>query len=101
MTSSVAFAGNLNFLNLGELLQLLGTSGGSGSLRIISKYAKDPGVVYVEKGNPINATIGDLNGLDAIYSFFGWIEGQFNLYRKMSPAKKPSPKAGWKSFWMV
>ena len=57
MSSSVAFAGDLNFLNMGELLQLLGTSGATGVLRITSKYSSDPGVVYMEKGNPIrNAT---------------------------------------------
>ena len=82
MASSVAFAGNLNFLNLGELLQLLGTSGGSGMLRIISKYAQDPGVVYVEKGNPIHAANGDLSGLDAIYALFGWTEGQFEFVQE-------------------
>ena len=82
MTSSVAFAGNLNFLNLGELLQLLGTSGGSGVLSIISKHAQDPGVVYVEKGNPIDAANGDLKGLDAIYNLFGWTEGQFEFVQQ-------------------
>jgi CRP-like cAMP-binding protein len=79
MTTTVAFAGNLNFLNLGEVLQLLGTNGGSGVLRIISKYAADPGVVYIVKGNPINATNGSLTGIDAVYSLFGWIEGQFEF----------------------
>ena len=82
MTSSVAFAGNLNFLNLGELLQLLGTTGGSGMLRIISKYAEEPGVVFVEKGNPINAANGNLTGLNAIYSLFGWTEGQFEFVQE-------------------
>ena len=79
MSATVAFAGNLNFLNLGEVLQLLGTNGGSGILRIISKYAAEPGVVYIEKGNPINATNGSITGLDAIYSLFGWTEGQFEF----------------------
>ena len=82
MTSSIAFAGQLNFLNLGELLQLLGTSGGSGVLRIISKYAQNPGMVYVEKGNPINAANGNLAGLDAMYSLFGWTEGQFEFVQE-------------------
>ena len=81
MTTSVAFAGDLNFLNLGELLQLLGTNGGSGILRIISKHASEPGLIYVEKGNPINANNGSQSGLDAIYSLFGWTEGQFEFVR--------------------
>ena len=82
MAASVAFAGDLNFLNLGELLQLLGTSGGSGILRIISKHAPEPGLIYVEKGNPINATMASQSGLDAIYSLFGWTEGQFEFVRE-------------------
>jgi CRP-like cAMP-binding protein len=88
MISSVSFAGNLNFLNLGELLQLLGTSGGSGILRIISQHTSEPGVVYVEKGNPINATNGNLNGLDAIYSLFGWTEGQFEFVQENVTCEK-------------
>jgi len=82
MTTSVAFAGDLSFLNLGELLQLLGTSGGSGILRIISKHAPEPGLIYVEKGNPIDASNGSQSGLDAIYSLFGWTEGQFEFVRE-------------------
>ena len=79
MSSSVAFAGDLNFLNMGELLQLLGTSGATGVLRITSKYASDPGVVYIEKGNPIDATNGSRSELDAIYALFGWTDGQFEF----------------------
>jgi CRP-like cAMP-binding protein len=88
MSNGVAFAGNLNFLNLGELLQLLGTSGGSGVLRIISKYAPEPGLVYIDKGNPINAANGALKGLEAIYSLFGWTEGQFEFSQEDVPAEK-------------
>jgi CRP-like cAMP-binding protein len=93
MSNGVAFAGNLNFLNLGELLQLLGTSGSSGVLRVISKYAPEPGLVYVEKGNPINATNGALKGLEAIYALFGWTEGQFEFIQENVPAEKTITKS--------
>jgi len=79
MTGNIAFAGNLSFLNLGELLQLLGTNTSSGTLRITSKYASQPGLIYIEKGNPINATNGSKSGLDALFSLFGWKEGQFEF----------------------
>ena len=82
MGSGVAFAGNLNFLNLGEILQLLGTNGASGVLRIISKLTSEPGLVYIEKGNPINAANGSLTGLEAIYALFGWIDGQFEFIQE-------------------
>jgi CRP-like cAMP-binding protein len=93
MATSVAFAGDLNFLNLGELLQLLGTSGGSGILRIISKHAPEPGLIYVEKGNPINAANGSQSGVDAIYSLFGWTEGQFEFVRDDVTCEKTITKS--------
>ena len=88
MAGSVAFAGNLNFLNLGELMQLLGTTDCTGTLYINSTYASQPGVIYVEKGNPINATNGTKTGLDALYSLFGWIDGQFEFVQEDITCKK-------------
>jgi len=79
MAGDVAFAGNLNFLNLGELLQLLGTTAGSGTMKIISNYAPQPGVIYIDKGNPINATNGSMTGIDALFSLFGWKDGLFEF----------------------
>jgi len=79
MSSNIVLSGNLNFLNLGEILQLLGSNGSSGLLRIMSKYAPNPGLIYFLNGNPINASNGSLNGIDAVYSLFGWIEGEFEF----------------------
>ncbi len=93
MSSNVAFAGNLNFLNLGELLQLLGTNGGTGILRIISNHAPEPGLVYIKKGNPLHATSGDQNGLNAIYALFGWTEGQFEFVEDNVTCEKTITKS--------
>ncbi len=79
MSGNIVLSGNLNFLNLGEILQLLGSNGSSGLLRILSKYAPNPGLIYFLNGNPINASNGSLNGIDAVYSLFGWIEGEFEF----------------------
>jgi CRP-like cAMP-binding protein len=78
MSNSV-LAGNLKFLNLGEILQLLGSNASSGVLRIKSKYAQHPGLIYFDNGNPVNASIGTLNGLDAINALFGWLDGEFEF----------------------
>jgi len=88
MAGDVAFAGNLSFLNLGELLQLLGTTSGSGVMRIISSYAPQPGIIYIDKGNPINATNGSKNGLDALFSLFGWQDGQFEFIQEAVTCEK-------------
>jgi CRP-like cAMP-binding protein len=82
MAGNVAFAGNLSFLNLGELMQLLGTTDCTGTLFISSNYASQQGMIYVEKGNPINAANGAKTGLDALFSLFGWVEGQFEFIQE-------------------
>lgn len=87
MESSTVLTGNLNFLGLGDLLQLVGSNGGTGILRIISKYASEPGLIYFDKGNIISASNALLEakkrvGIDAAYSLFGWIEGEFEFSRE-------------------
>ena len=79
MNTNSDLSGSLSFLNLGELLNLLGTNGSTGVLRIISSYGSEPGSVYLDKGNPINATNGSLTGLEAVFALFGWTEGQFEF----------------------
>jgi CRP-like cAMP-binding protein len=82
MAGNTAFAGNLSFLNLGELIQLLGTTGGTGTLYITSNYVSQPGVIYIDNGNPIDAANGAKTGLDALFSLFGWIDGQFEFIQE-------------------
>ena len=77
MDKGVAFAGNLSFLNLGELIQIVGNNASTGVLRIMSKYAQEPGLIYIDNGDPVDASNGSLKGLEALFSLFGWIEGEF------------------------
>ena len=93
MNTGCDLSGNLNFLNLGELLNLLGTNGSSGVLRIKSKYATQPGLVYIDKGNPINAASGSLSGLDAVFALFGWTEGQFEFSEEKVTCNKTINKS--------
>ena len=79
MNNSVSLSGSLDFLNLGELLNLLGTNGSSGVLHVKSNYSSEPGLVYLDKGNPINAVNGSFTGLDAVFSLFGWTDGHFEF----------------------
>lgn len=77
MTTGVAFAGTLEFLSLGELLQLIGNNGATGILRMNSPYASQPGLVYMDNGDPVDAVTADKTGLEALYSLFGWTEGEY------------------------
>lgn len=80
--NNVVLAGSLEFLNLGEVLQLLGSIGSTGILRITSKYAQSPGLIYLLNGNPVNASADSLSGIEAVYSLFGWTEGDFGFTRE-------------------
>jgi hypothetical protein len=93
MNESVVLSGSLGFLSLGDIIQLLGSSGSTGVLRLISRYAPDPGFVYFIEGNPVNAQSGDVAGLDALYSLFGWVSGSFEFTREAILAGKQITKS--------
>ena len=79
MSPNLDLAGRLSFLNLGELLQLIGSSGATGTLKIISDFTPAPGVIFIEKGNAVNASTATLSGLEALFGLFGWSEGWFEF----------------------
>jgi len=86
-------AGNLNFLSLGDILQLLGSNASTGVLRITSRYAQDLGLIYFHNGNPVNASVGSLAGVDAVNSLFGWLEGEFEFIEEKVDGKNVIKKS--------
>ena len=88
----MSLSGSLDFLNLGELLNLLGTNGSSGVLHVKSSHSSDPGLVYLDKGNPINAVNGSFTGLDAVFSLFGWTAGHFEFVEEDVTCEKAITK---------
>ena len=84
----VALAGSLQFLNLGDLLQMFGSNGSTGVLRIMSEHIAEPGVIHFLKGNPVNAFAGEQTGLSALNSLFGWVGGDFEFIPKEVPTQK-------------
>ncbi len=82
MDERVVLSGSLGFLSLGDIIQLLGSSGSTGVLRLISRYAPEPAFIYFIDGNPINAQNEDSEGLEALYALFGWISGSFEFTRE-------------------
>ena len=93
MNNNVSLSGSLDFLNLGELLNLLGTNGSSGVLHVKSNYSPGTGLVYLDKGNPINAVNGSLTGLDALFSLFGWTDGHFEFFQQDVSCEKEITKS--------
>lgn len=80
MTNSYVLSGDLKFISLGDLLQLLSTDSRTGELRIISTTQRKPAKIYISDGNPVDAEAGELKGKDAIYSLFGWLDSRFEFY---------------------
>jgi CRP-like cAMP-binding protein len=82
MYDKAELAGDLRFVGLPDLFQVLGGNNNTGILHITSQYAPIPGLIYFINGNPVNATFGSLHGLDAIYALFGWTEGKFEFHQQ-------------------
>lgn len=85
--------GDLKYLGLGDILQLLGANGSTGSLRLNNRYVNGPAFIYFDQGNPINAHYGDKTGLEALMALFGWTEGDFEFTQQ----KVSTPKVIHKS----
>ena len=79
MKNSIVFSGELQFLNLAELIQVLGTNASNGILRITSRYAEKPGFIYFNNGDLVDSSNGSLKGIEAVYSLFGWTDGIFEF----------------------
>ena len=82
MASKVVLKGSLEFIELGELLQQLGTSGSTGTVKLTCGGIQQPGYIYVVDGNPVNAQHGDVRGVDALYGFFGWTKADFEFIKE-------------------
>ena len=79
MDTKSEFLGCLSFMGLSDIFQILGGNHATGTLEITTQYAPAPGRIYFIEGNPVNASMGPANGLDAIYALFGWTEGKFEF----------------------
>ena len=88
MQNNAELSGNLEFLGLADIMQLLGGNGDSGVLRLRSPYTADTGVVFFINGNPVDAFAAEKTGIDALYSLFGWVEGQFEFRTEKCPEEK-------------
>jgi CRP-like cAMP-binding protein len=79
MSGKIVLTGGLKFTSLADLFQIIGGNNSTGTLRINSQYTPEPGIIYFAEGQPVNASDGNLRGLDAIYALFGRTEGNFEF----------------------
>ncbi|MBW2609984.1 MAG: cyclic nucleotide-binding domain-containing protein [Deltaproteobacteria bacterium] len=74
------FSGDLEFMGLADIFQILGGNSSTGILHMTSHYAEKRGLIYFVNGNPVDAAYGSLHGIDAIYSLFGWCKGVYEFH---------------------
>ena len=79
MNPSIVLRGRLNFVSLAQVIQFLSSNSSNGTLVLKSPYINQPGLVCFSKGIVTTAFCGDLRGIDAAYSLFGWTEGEFEF----------------------
>jgi|WetSurMetagenome_2_1015567.scaffolds.fasta_scaffold64110_3 hypothetical protein len=82
MSENSVLSGSLSFVSLADIFQIIGGNGCSGILTLRSHYAPQIAMIYFDKGNPINASYGNLRGIKAIYMMFGWTEGEYSFYEE-------------------
>jgi len=72
-------SGSLSFLTLADIFQIIGRNNYSGVLHVRSSCAPRTGIIYFDKGDPVNARYGNMTGTRAIYMLFGWTEGTYDF----------------------
>ncbi|MBW2708612.1 MAG: DUF4388 domain-containing protein [Deltaproteobacteria bacterium] len=88
MNENVVFSGNLRFLGIPDLLQLISTTGSTGILGLTNPHAMGPASVTFLRGNPTHATYSSLRGIEALYALFGWATGQFEFKQEKIGAER-------------
>ncbi|MBT3258472.1 MAG: DUF4388 domain-containing protein [Deltaproteobacteria bacterium] len=88
MDGNVVFSGNLRFLGIPDLLQLIATTNSTGILGLTNPHAQGPASVAFLRGNPTHATYSSLRGLEALYALFGWTTGQFEFRQEKIDSEK-------------
>ena len=88
MTSESVFEGSLRFIGLADVFQLLGGNTVTGLLRLTNQHTPNQGCIYFQEGNPIHATNGTLQGVEAIYPLFGWTDGRFEFIEQKVQVSK-------------
>lgn len=80
MNKQSVFSGNLTFLSLADLIQIIGNAAYTGWLRIRNPMMPEPGIIHFVEGHPVDAACGTETGIEALYPLFGWIDGEFQFF---------------------
>lgn len=73
----MTFQGSLKELHLPDVIQLISVSAKSGAFELSNEAEK--GVIYLDEGRIVHASVGRLEGDEAIYTLATWNEGFFRF----------------------
>lgn len=87
------FSGQIADLGLADLMQSLERTGRSGLIRLRHEDGRQ-GTAFFRQGTIIDAQVGPLTGVEAVYRLFGWSDGRFDVefapVRRMDAIEKPT-----------
>ncbi|MEW5794970.1 MAG: DUF4388 domain-containing protein [Candidatus Zixiibacteriota bacterium] len=86
--SSTVTSGNLEDMNLVDLLQAMGPGGRTAKIRVASEEGKL--TICLDKGKIIFAQCGDKSGAEAVYEAVTWRSGKW-VVRPIKPEALPEP----------
>ena len=82
----MALSGQLSDLSLAELIEFFCNQRKTGRLRV--SYPRAPGFFYFQKGTMVDAKIGTLNGVEAVYYALTLENASFNFSAAFEPSRR-------------
>lgn len=79
MHTRSVLSGELEFVPLADLFQILGGGNCTGVLIITGEFSPCRGEIHFASGEPVDAAWGTHQGLQAAYALFGWSQGRFEF----------------------
>ncbi|MEW6756947.1 MAG: DUF4388 domain-containing protein [Acidobacteriota bacterium] len=86
----MTFQGSLRELHLPDVIQLVAVSGKTGAFQLLR--GREEGLIYLEAGRIVHATLGDLGGEEAVYALATWDEGSFRFLPGEEPPERTVTK---------
>jgi uncharacterized tellurite resistance protein B-like protein len=80
MTAKPILTGDLARIRLGDVIQLIELGRMSGELRFTRLREPNSGHILFAQGEPIQACCGSLTANEGFYSFFAWMDGEFQFF---------------------
>ena len=62
------FSGDLSFMGLADILQMLNSGRRTGILQLFGNHSPNKALVYFQEGSPIDAVYENLSGIEALYT---------------------------------